>query len=100
MKTDSVITGNRESGEVRIDGVRLDPLESQKLRNHSPDGFSWAYHGSGPSQLALALLLEVMSPEQALNHYQGFKRDVIATLPESDFVMSASKIWGWVRENT
>jgi uncharacterized protein (DUF2249 family) len=26
------------------------------LRNHSPDGGEWGYHGSGPAQLSLALL--------------------------------------------
>lgn len=28
------------------------------VRNHSPDGFNWGYGGSGPSQLALAILID------------------------------------------
>ena len=32
----------------------LDPRYD--LRNHSPTGFAWGYGGSGPSQLALAIL--------------------------------------------
>lgn len=57
--------------------LRLEP--SLKLRNHSPTGFSWGYHGSGPSQLALAILLDFTRDEDvALSHYQDFKRAFIA----------------------
>jgi hypothetical protein len=35
------------------------PLDPRcDLRNHSPTGFAWGYNGSGPSQLALALLCD------------------------------------------
>jgi hypothetical protein len=44
------------------------------LRNHSPTGFSWGYSGSGPAQLSLALLADVLAhDEKALEHYQDFK---------------------------
>jgi hypothetical protein len=47
---------------------------SLKLRNHSPSGFSWGYGGSGPSQLALAILLDYLGDrERALRLYQRFK---------------------------
>ena len=39
----------------------LSAAPSQKLINHSPNGFNWEYGGSGPSQLALGLLLHVTS---------------------------------------
>ncbi len=32
--------------------------KSLKVRNHSPTGFEWGYGGSGPHQLALALLMD------------------------------------------
>ena len=52
----------------------LDPAPSQRLRNHSPDGFDWGYGGSGPAQLALAILLDCLGDEdEALEHYQPFK---------------------------
>ena len=47
------------------------------LRDHSPTGFEWGYPGSGPSQLALAILADVVGDELAQVHYQSFKRDVI-----------------------
>ena len=66
--------------------TELSPAPSQKLHNHSPDGFQWGYGGSGPAQLALALLLDATTvPETALAYYQQFKWDVIAKLPQSDF---------------
>ena len=44
--------------QVFKDGVLLSPQRSLQVQSHSPDGFSWGYGGSGPHQLALALLLE------------------------------------------
>jgi hypothetical protein len=37
---------------VTQNGVPLSPEPSQAVYNHSPDGFSWGYHRSGPAQLA------------------------------------------------
>lgn len=54
---------------VTVDGEPLDlRLE---LRNHSPTGFDWGYCGSGPAQLALAILAHHCdSDEEALELYQ------------------------------
>uniref|UniRef100_UPI003AF96E02 DUF6166 domain-containing protein n=2 Tax=Thiolapillus sp. TaxID=2017437 RepID=UPI003AF96E02 len=35
------------------------------LANKSPTGFSWGYRGSGPAQLALAILADYLRDEQA-----------------------------------
>ncbi|MCK4554525.1 hypothetical protein KAU19_06245, partial [Candidatus Parcubacteria bacterium] len=43
---------------VWLDGYQLSPKKSQLVINHSPDGFAWGYGGSGPAQLALAILIE------------------------------------------
>lgn len=37
-------------------GERRELQPRYDLANHSPDGFSWGYVGSGPSQLAIAML--------------------------------------------
>lgn len=64
--------------------TKLDPSRSQQLQNHSPDGFQCGYRGSGPAQLALALLLDVTDdPEVAQEHYQSFKNDVVAKLDDN-----------------
>lgn len=44
---DVLITGNLETRIVTVAGKQLFPERSQKLINHSPDGFSWGYAGSG-----------------------------------------------------
>jgi len=63
-------------GERRGLDPRLD------LFNHSPTGFSWGYYGSGPAQLALAILADVLGDDQeALANYQAFKEEVVARFP-------------------
>ena len=60
--------------------TELSPSASQKLRTHSPDGFEWGYSGSGPAQLALALLLDVTgNPDLAQAYYQDFKFHWVAS---------------------
>jgi hypothetical protein len=44
--------------EMRPRPRKLDPRLD--LYNHSPTGFAWGYGGSGPAQLALALLADVL----------------------------------------
>jgi Family of unknown function (DUF6166) len=71
---------------VKIDGRPLSPRRSLKVRNHSPTGFAWGYAGSGPAQLALAVLLEAGVPkEKAETLHQAFKSEYIAALPQGDF---------------
>lgn len=73
---------------VWIDGKRLDPRASQRVWNHSPDGFNAGYGGSGPAQLALAILLECgFEQEHAVALHQPFKWEFIAKkeLAERDF---------------
>lgn len=79
------LQGNWNDRTVLLNGKPLSPSKSQKVRNHSPDGFNWGYSGSGPAQLALAIMLEFLPDEQAQQEYQNFKFSVIAGLPQADF---------------
>ena len=83
---------------VIIDDKELSPAPSQKLKNHSPDGFSWGYDGSGPAQLALAILLEITKDKQfALKNYQDFKWDIVCDLPmKEDFVLDGKIVSTWI----
>jgi hypothetical protein len=76
------LSGEQETREVYLDGHRLDPRSSQKHHNHSPDGFNWGYAGSGPAQLALAIILALTGKPDG---YQEFKFRVIAGIPQGDF---------------
>jgi len=59
----------------------VESSRSLALVNHSPSGFEWGYGGSGPAQLALALLLDYTGDEAfALDHYQAFKTEVVSQL--------------------
>jgi len=61
--------------------------------NHSPTGFEWGYHGSGPAQLALALLIEHLEDsEQALTLHQSFKQQVVARLPYAGWRLTTTEI--------
>lgn len=84
---------------VLKDGNPLSPRRSQKVWNHSPDGFNWGYGGSGPAQLALALLLEETDRDNALRLYQSFKWDVVASLPKDQgWKLSSEEIQQWLQK--
>lgn len=87
------------SNSILSDGVRP-ILWRTDLRNHSPTGLSWGYHGSGPAQAALAILCDVTNDvEFSLAHYQTFKRDLVAYLDgETDHELPKSQVIKWVNE--
>jgi len=75
----------------------LDIGPSLKLVNHSPE-FNWGYVGSGPAQLALALLLDATGdPEAALHYHQDFKWQVIADFPiDKTWNLTDHEIHAWI----
>ncbi len=78
------------------EAIELSPAASQKLRNHSPSGFQWGYRGSGPAQLALALLLDVTgNPELSQSYYQDFKFDIVAFWGE-EWTITSREILEWL----
>lgn len=107
MKTYRGLTGRDGPWQVMVE---TSPHEMYALPprndivNHSPDGFAWGYAGSGPSQLALALLVDVMGEERtdlALQLYQAFKGDVIAPLPQdADFSLTEEAVMRWALKKT
>ena len=83
--------GPKGDAVVKLNGQPFDPSRSQRVRNHSPSGFEWGYGGSGPAQLALAILLEEVDEDSALNLYQDFKWVVIANL-DGEWMMDSNSI--------
>lgn len=59
-----------------MDPAGLDPRYD--LRNHSPAGFEFGYGGSGPAQLALALLAHACGDSVGERYYQALKRSLVA----------------------
>lgn len=57
--------------------------------NHSPTGFNWGYHGSGPAQLGFAILSKYLTKKYEFSKreayellcdgiYQRFKSDIVS----------------------
>jgi Family of unknown function (DUF6166) len=67
------------------------------LRNHSPTGFEWGYGGSGPAQLALALLADATgSDDIAMRFHQQFKLAVVGRLAKAKWRLTEDEIMGAV----
>jgi hypothetical protein len=82
-----VVTIHRPDGQTSYLPLRLD------LRNHSPTGFECGYGGSGPSQLALALLADATGDDRfALEQYRYFV-PIIAALDRDKWHLDAAAIW-------
>ncbi|MDS0296689.1 DUF6166 domain-containing protein [Halogeometricum luteum] len=82
---DVVYVGYRRRGRAIVekhpDQEQLTLDRSLELTSHSPSGFEWGYGGSGPAQLALALLLDHTDDEEvALAEYMAFKTEVVSQL--------------------
>ena len=59
-----------------------DPLPwGLEVMPHSPTGLEWGYHGSGPAQRALAILVAVTDEATAVANYQRFKDCFVVLLP-------------------
>ena len=85
--------GKRSDGQVfvTVNGNALDPRFD--LFSHSPDGFEWGYGGSGPAQLALALLADCLKDDrQALTLYQDFKAKIVSALPRDGWTLNDGEI--------
>jgi hypothetical protein len=81
----------QDENKVTVNGEPL-PLCTE-IVNHSPTGFAWGYGGSGPSQLALAILVHHLKDKQeALRYYQDFKNEVVANLKGNDWVINSDDI--------
>jgi hypothetical protein len=87
MAEGCLYTGTRDEDQTcqvrRVDGSSL-PLRLD-LVNHSPTGFEWGYGGSGPAQLALAILADYLKDDvRAVQLHQSFKWACIARLPQNE----------------
>jgi hypothetical protein len=84
----------RREGHAVIVTVNDRPLNPRlDLWNHSPTGFEWGYGGSGPAQLALALLADHLGDdEESMSLYQSFKFAVVAKLPKRGWTLTAAEI--------
>jgi hypothetical protein len=104
MSTGKIYRGYRGGPHgVTMRGIRVGPqcatVDERPLPmrldlvNHSPTGFGWGYGGSGPAQLALALLADHLGDdEEALDLYQDFKWRVVPGLPAEGWTLTSADI--------
>jgi hypothetical protein len=85
---------------VRADAQEVTPQWSQQVWNHSPDGFNWGYGGSGPAQLALAILLYSGLPEEvAVALHQDFKWKFVANWADYlNWFLRGSDLRHWIEQ--
>lgn len=93
--TEHILKGEFKTRRVWVDDKLLDNERVLRVQyaldrpRHSPDGFNWGYSGSGPAQLAFAVLLEVAPWD--IEQYQKLKEKLIARLPfQRDFEVKFS----------
>ncbi len=84
---------------VREGQIRSLPLRTD-LANHSPDGLSWGYNGSGSAQLALAMLMEVLDDWQRVRRiYHDFHMLFVNKIPRAaNWTADGSEIVAWALE--
>jgi hypothetical protein len=86
------------NGDAVVRRIRRGRIIALPLRldldNHSPTGFEWGYGGSGPAQLALAILADALEDDgRAQKLHQQFKWTVIAGLAQdAPWRMSAEAV--------
>jgi hypothetical protein len=85
---------------VKADKEELSPARSLAVFNHSPDGFNWGYGGSGPAQLALALLLREGVPDDvAVTLHQDLKwSTVVHWNQELNWLLRGSDLRYWIEQ--
>lgn len=97
----SVYTGSYVNGRCVVhcpDGRRLPTYYGRRGVTHSPDGFQWGYGGSGPAQLAYAILRHRKGAGVAHKFYQAFKWQVVCRWkqPPEGWELEASFVDQWV----
>ncbi|SMC07946.1 hypothetical protein SAMN00768000_3543 [Sulfobacillus thermosulfidooxidans DSM 9293] len=78
---------------IVVDGHILGDLPH--LVRHSPTGFEWGYGGSGPADLAYALLADAVDTATADQLYQDFKWAFVAHFADT-WTLSTHAIHTWV----
>lgn len=80
--------------------------DNPDLPSHSPDGFQCGYAGSGPAQLAAALLYDVTGDAAAASRLKRpFMQEVVTGLPNAEndegvsWRLSAESVEQWVEDN-
>lgn len=101
MRTEKITLKGRHSDlAVWLNGKKLSLKKSLAIVNKSPTGFNWGYAGSGPSQLAFAIALELFDDLKAEHKHAvpivtaaAIKFNLILKIPQKkDFDLTADLV--------
>ena len=84
-----------DEAKVTVDGRPLDMRLDLRLHADRPE---WGYAGSGPAQLALALLADAIGDDEALDYHQKFKKKVVAGFEREKWRLTQVEIRSWIGE--
>lgn len=118
-----IYRGKRLEDGVDVSVLVIDRRNRKRVRPlrhipfHSPDGFAWGYQGSGPADLALAMLVDYLRERpprtgwlageqfsrwtvgsRAFTLHQDFKREVVAQFGD-DWELSGLHLEAWLKDH-
>ncbi len=79
-----------QSGSIKRVVIEKTGVLQHRVR-HSPDGLTWGYNGSAPSDLALSLLWDWAGTEPCASLYINFRRQVLATQTAAEALIITGK---------
>lgn len=93
---------------VQEEGKEDRPLEH--IEYHSPDGFAWGYSGSGPADLALSIVADLLGehPTKAelyrgetfsFQYHQAVKQEFIASQTGDTLYIEGAWVLQYLRQN-
>jgi hypothetical protein len=91
---------NHYQSIVMVDTTILSMDKALKLRSSlwdiSPE---WGYAGSGPTMLALAILLDCLEDDaSALKYYEAFRDDFLVPADYTGFIILEVQIRNWLEQ--
>src|SRR4051794_10424179 len=81
--------------QVTADGRPLDLRLDLRKHANQPE---WGYAGSGPAQLALALLADALDDDVAMELHQKFKFGIVAGFEHQGWILTQAEIRSWIAE--
>lgn len=76
-------------------------IDPKREARHSPDGFQWGYAGSGPAELARAILVRVVDGDERARHplcYQRLKAEIISHIKKDEFELDFKMVQEWYEQ--
>lgn len=84
-----------EAGDERVLPM---PQLSRNESRHSPDGYQWSYSGSGPTELARAILVAVIPGDDRVRHPRCYRRcrdHFLSGLKADEFEFDFKDVQAW-----